>query len=85
MSSLLFVHFSFFLPAAAWIWLLASPKPIWIDLLQKQFYVIMGVIFVLAKSLELHGYVWISDHKKHQKYIKSKTLYHTTETILQDV
>ncbi|ADI62954.1 hypothetical protein Aazo_0397 ['Nostoc azollae' 0708] len=36
-----------------------------------------------SQKLELQGYIEISKPKEHQKYIKSKTLYHTTETILQ--
>ncbi len=45
----------------------------------------MGGYICFSQKLELHGYVLITDRKEHQKYIKSKTLYHTTETILQEV
>jgi hypothetical protein len=42
----------------------------------------MGLYF-FSQKLELHSYAWISEGKEHQKYIKSKTLYRTTERILQ--
>jgi hypothetical protein len=42
-----------------------------------------GGCLCLSQKLDLHGYVSIREPKEHQKYIQSKTLCHTTKTILQ--